>query len=127
MVIVSKEEKRAVYTYLLKEGVITVKKDSYLPKHQHLDMTNLKVQMIVKSLKSRGYLNDVFSWMWSYYTVTNAGVQYLVKELGVSSDVVPATYKKKRVIAAPKVEDEGDEKATPVPTEGETAEAPLQA
>ena len=82
--------------------------------------------MIVKSLKSRGFLQDVFSWMWSYYTVTNAGVQFLVKELGVSSDVVPATYKKKRVITAPKVEDEGDEKpaateeAEPTPSgEGE--------
>ena len=98
---------------MLKEGVIVVKKDSYLPKHHVLDVPNLKVQMIVKSLKSRGYLQDVFSWMWSYYTVTNAGVQFLVKELGVSSDVVPATYKKKRVIAAPKVEDEGEEKPTP--------------
>ena len=113
MVIVSKTEKRAVYTYLLKEGVIVVKKDSYLPKHQSVDVSNLKVQMLVKSLKSRGYLNDVFSWKWSYYTVTNAGVAYLVKELGVSSDVVPATYKKKKIIAAPKVEDEGDEKQTP--------------
>ena len=82
--------------------------------------------MIVKSLKSRGFLQDVFSWMWSYYTVTNAGVQFLVKELGVSSDVVPATYKKKRVVAAPKVEDDGEEKPTaseevePTPTgEGE--------
>ena len=123
MVLVSKEEKRAIYTYLLKEGVIVVKKDSYLPKHQHLDMSNLKVQMIVKSLKSRGYLNDVFSWMWSYYTVTNAGVAYLVKELGVSSDVVPATYKKKRIIAAPKVEDEGEEKATPAAPEGQAEQA----
>ena len=121
MVLVSKEEKRAIYTYLLKEGVIVVKKDSYLPKHQQLDISNLKVQMIVKSLKSRGFVNDVFSWMWSYYTVTNAGVAFLVKELGVSGDVVPATYKKKRVIAAPKVEDEGDEKVTPA-AEGEVAQ-----
>jgi small subunit ribosomal protein S10e len=119
MVIVSKEEKRAIFTYLLKEGTIVVKKDSYLPKHQSLEISNLKVQMIMKSLKSRGFVNDVFSWMWSYYTVTNAGVAFLVKELGVSSDVVPATYKKKRVVAAPKVEDDGDEKETPAP---ETAE-----
>ncbi len=122
MVLVSKEEKRAIYTYLLKEGTIVVKKDSYLPKHQQLDISNLKVQMIVKSLKSRGYVNDVFSWMWSYYTVTNAGVAFLVKELGVPSDVVPATYKKKRVIAAPKVEDEGDEKVTPAAEGGEVAQ-----
>ena len=62
MVIVSKTEKRAVYTYLLKEGVIVVKKDSYLPKHQQIDVPNLHVQMIVKSLKSQGFLQEVFCW-----------------------------------------------------------------
>ena len=113
MVIVSKKEKRDIYIYLLKEGVITVRKDSYLPKHQHLDIPNLKVQMIIKSLKSRGFVNDTFSWNWSYYTVTPAGVKYLVEQLGVSAEVVPATYKKKRVVQQPKTEDEGDEKATP--------------
>ena len=46
--------------------------------------------------------------------MTNAGVTFLVKELGVSSDVVPATYKKKRVAVQPKVEEEGDEKPAPV-------------
>ena len=110
MVIVSKQEKRAVYTYLLKEGVITVRKDSYLPKHQQLDMPNLKVQMVVKSLKSRGFLEDVFSWNWSYYIVTKAGVAHLVEYLGVSSEVVPATYKKKRVVQQPKADDDADEK-----------------
>ena len=38
--------------------------------------------MIVKSLKSQGYLQDVFNWQWSYYTVTNKGVNFLVKALG---------------------------------------------
>ena len=53
MVLVSKENKRKIYEYLLKEGVIVVKKDSYLPKHQHIaDVPNLQVMMIVKSLKS---------------------------------------------------------------------------
>lgn len=78
--------------------------------------------MIVKSLKSQGYLIDVFNWQWSYYTVTNKGVNFLVKALGVPTDVVPATYKKKKVsaIAAPKTE-EGDEK----PVEGEETPAGL--
>ena len=117
MVIVSKHEKKEIFVYLLKEGVITVRKDSYLPKHQHLNVANVKVQMIVKSLKSRGFLNEVFSWNWSYYTLTNAGVAFLVKQLGVSADVVPSTFKKKRAVVAPKMEDEGDEK-----TPAETAE-----
>ena len=119
MVLVSKEEKRALYSYLLREGVLVVKKDPYLTKHHSIEgVHNLKVMMIVKSLKSRGYLNDVYSWKWSYYTVTNAGVAYLVKSLGVSADVVPSTYKKKKApILAPKVE-EDDEKAVAATPEG---------
>ena len=45
-------------------------------------MTNLEVMMIVKSLKSRGYLTDVFNWQWSYYVVTKEGVKYLIQQLG---------------------------------------------
>lgn len=63
MVLVSKENKRKIYEYLLNEGVIVVKKDSYLPKHQQLtDVPNLQVMMIVKSLKSKGFVQDVFCW-----------------------------------------------------------------
>ena len=83
MVLVSKAEKRAIFTYLLKEGVIVVRKDAYLPRHQSIsDVPNLKVMMIVKSLVSRGYLNNVFNWQWNYYTVTNKGVTFLAKALG---------------------------------------------
>ena len=63
MVLVSKEEKRIIFSYLLKEGVVVVKKDSYLKTHHNIaGVSNLKVQMLVKSLKSRGYLHDIFSW-----------------------------------------------------------------
>jgi len=114
MVLVSKAERRAIYAYLLREGVIVVKKDHYLPAHQHIpEVSNLKVMMIVKSLKSQGYLQDIFNWQWCYYTVTNKGVNFLTKVLGVSSEVVPATYKKKRGTTdmdAPKVEDGETEK-----------------
>ena len=83
MVLVSKAEKRAIYSYLLKEGVVVVRKDSYLPRHQNItDVPNLKVQMIVKSLTSQGFLTQVFNWQWTYYTVTNKGVTFLAKALG---------------------------------------------
>ena len=83
MVLVSKENRRAIYEYLLNEGVIVVKKDAYLPRHQSLkDVPNLQVMMIVKSLKSKGFVQDVFCWQWAYYTITNKGVAFLVKELG---------------------------------------------
>ena len=55
MVLVSKLNKRKIYEYLLREGVIVIKKDSYLPKHQQLtDIPNLHIMMIIKSLKSCG-------------------------------------------------------------------------
>ena len=83
MVLVSKAEKRAIFLYLLKEGVIVVRKDPYLPKHQAItDVANLKVMMIVKSLKSQGFLNEIFNWQWSYYAVTDKGVTFLAKALG---------------------------------------------
>lgn len=83
MVLVSKAEKRAIFTYLLKEGVIVVRKDAYLPRHQSItDVANLKVMMIVKSLVSQGYLAQVFNWQWNYYSVTNKGVTFLAKALG---------------------------------------------
>ena len=121
MVLVSKDEQRTIYTYLLREGVIVVKKDSYLNKHNNIEgIHNLKVQMVVKSLKSRGFLNEVFSWQWSYYTITNSGVAHIAKALGVPADVVPSTFKKKRaVVTAPKVEDDEAEK----PAAAEDAEA----
>ena len=34
MVLVSKEDRRVMFQYLLKEGVVVVKKDAYLPQHQ---------------------------------------------------------------------------------------------
>lgn len=83
MVLVSRAEKRAIHAYLLREGVIVVRKDSYLPQHQHIEnVSNLKVQMIVKSLKSHGYLQEIYNWQWSYYLVTNRGVTFLAKALG---------------------------------------------
>merc|ERR1712238_220406 len=124
MVLVSKAERRAIFAYLLREGVIVVRKDSYLPVHQHIpEVSNLKVMMVVKSLKSSGYLNDIFNWQWCYYTVTNKGVAFLAKSLGVSADVVPSTYKKRKATAgmgAPKMV--GDEEGKPAAeaTEGET-------
>ena len=53
--------------------------------------------MVVKSLKSRGFLEEVFNWQWNYYFLNEAGVKYLVTFLGLRDDVVPATYKKTKM------------------------------
>tara|TARA_B110000305_G_C19171472_1_gene507490 strand:+ start:98 stop:484 length:387 start_codon:yes stop_codon:yes gene_type:complete len=128
MVLVSKDNKRTIYTYLLREGVVVVKKDAYLPQHQQITtVPNLHVMMITKSLKSRGFLNEVYNWGWKYYFLTNEGVSFLIKELGLppTANILPATHPKKKTVAkaAPTKEGkEGEEKGEPV----ETAETPAE-
>jgi len=122
MVLVSKEDRRAIFEYLLKEGVIVVKKDAYLPHHgQITNVSNLHVMMIVKSLKSHGCLNEVYSWGWSYYFLTNQGVEYLIKNLGLPVDcmIVPATHAKKRAKVVVTKEGEKGEDEDEKPTKEE--------
>lgn len=119
MVLVSKEQRRAIFTYLLKEGVVVVKKDAYLPTHgQITSCPNLQVMMLVKSLKSRGCLNEIYNWGWSYYFLTDEGVTYLIKNLGLpaGTKILPATHAKKRRVAVTSDDKEGKEGAE----EGET-------
>merc|ERR1711907_922068 len=102
MVLVSKKQKRDVFTYLVKE-------DAYLPAHgQVTTVPNLQAMMIVKSLKSRGCLNEVFNWGWHYYFLTDDGVKSLIKQLGLPADakILPATHSKKRKVAVAAAETE---------------------
>ena len=78
MVLVSKANKRKVYEYLLREGVIVIKKvqlftsivfiiilfikDWGLDKHLGTELPNLQVWMILRSLESRGHVTCVFNW-----------------------------------------------------------------
>ena len=74
--------------------------------------------MVVKSLKSKGCLNEVYNWGWSYYFLKDEGITFLIKELGLPADakILPNTHSKKRKVmvqsgdSKTKGEDEEDEK-----------------
>ena len=42
-----------------------------------LDIPNLHVMMVLRSLCSRGYVTEKFNWQWYYYFLTNEGIDYL--------------------------------------------------
>ena len=122
MVLVSKDNKRTIYTYLLREGVVVVKKDAYLPVHQQItSVPNLHVMMITKSLKSKGYLNEIYNWGWRYYFLNNDGVTFLIKELGLPAEakILPATHTKKKTITKSSATKEGKEGAEDGAEDGE--------
>jgi small subunit ribosomal protein S10e len=93
---IPKANRIAVFTYLFKEGVIVVKKDTISATHPQIEgPTNLEVLMLVKSLESRSFVRVTFNWQYNYVYLTDEGLDYLREYLALPADTVPATHKKK--------------------------------
>ena len=92
---IPKSNRIAVFSYLFREGVLVVKKDTVSPTHPHIEgATNLEVMNLVKSLASRGFVRVTFSWQHNYCYLTPEGIEYLRGYLGLPAEIVPATHKK---------------------------------
>lgn len=63
-------------------------------KHEHIDVPNLHVMMVMKSLTSRDYVKQKFNWQWFYYFLTDTGIEYLREVLSLPAQVFPATLTK---------------------------------
>ena len=74
MVLISRQEKRKVYEYLLNEGVIVIKKDLTHNLHPELKIPNLFVWMLLRSIKDKDLVEVVFSWQYYYYYLKNEGI-----------------------------------------------------
>ncbi len=91
---IPKENRIAVYSYLFQEGVCVVKKDTKSDKHPDIEgPTNLEVLMLMKSLKSKGFIRITFSWQYNYCYLTDEGIEYLRTYLALPPEIVPATHK----------------------------------
>ena len=97
MVLIAKKTRRQILEHLFKEGVMVVKKDYQACKHNELeDIPNIQVMMVLRSLASRNYLSEIYSWRWHYYTLTNEGIEYLSEVLHLPAQVFPSTLTKQR-------------------------------
>ncbi|XP_003388638.1 PREDICTED: 40S ribosomal protein S10-like [Amphimedon queenslandica] len=93
--LIPKKNRKTIYEYLFKEGVLVAKKDFNRAEHQEIkDIPNLQVVKALQSLKSRGYVKEQFSWGWYYWYLTNEGIQYLREYLHLPQEIVPATLKR---------------------------------
>jgi small subunit ribosomal protein S10e len=100
--LIPKVNRNEVYKALFSEGVIWAKKDYNLPKHPEvgqsgenpIDVPNLQVIKLMQSFKSKGFVNEIFSWRHYYWYLTDEGIEYLREYLNLSADVVPNTLKK---------------------------------
>ena len=93
MVQIQKSEKKAVYRYLLQEGVIVFHKDFTTQPHKGTNVPNIHVRALLRSLKDRGLVELVFNWQYFYYFINNEGKKFLSEFLGLTEEVVPLTWK----------------------------------
>jgi len=96
MVLIMKQNRRTILEYIFKEGVITVEKHAFKAKHDDIDVPNLEVMMLVKSLVSREFLAETFNWQWHYCVLTEKGLEYLREVLSIPAHVAPTTHTKQR-------------------------------
>lgn len=88
------------------EGVVVAKKDFRGRMHEDIKLEgatetlpNLQVAMLMKSMTSRGYTKESFSWQFYYWYLTNEGIEYLREYLHLPAEVMPNTLKKQAVRA----------------------------
>lgn len=91
--IISKENRRTIYTALFQEGVLVAPKN-FEVKHPNLDVPNLEVVKAMQSLNSKGFVHTQFNWQWYYYVLTDEGLEYLREYLHLPSEIVPMTHKR---------------------------------
>lgn len=92
---IPKANRIATFSYLFKEGVLVVKKDTVSATHPHIEgPSNLEVMCLMKSLESRGFIRITFSWQHNYCYLTDEGIEYLRTYLALPAEIVPATHKK---------------------------------
>ncbi|KAG9510759.1 40S ribosomal protein S10, partial [Fragariocoptes setiger] len=93
--LMSKDNRKAIYSYLLEKGVMVAKKDFNAPRHPHVkEVPNLHVIKALQSLRSRGYVKEQFAWRHYYWYLTNEGIQYLRDYLHLASNTLPETLRK---------------------------------
>ena len=110
--LIPKKTRRAILSYLFKEGVLVAKKDFSQPKHSEIDASNLHVIKMAQSLKSRGLVTETFNWQYYYWYVTNEGIEFLRNYLHLPEEIVPATLKKPRTAPQARTPSDRPERGT---------------
>ncbi|KAL0213192.1 hypothetical protein RCL1_006818 [Eukaryota sp. TZLM3-RCL] len=98
--LVPKKNRLLVYRYLFQEGVLVARRErctGYDEKnHPQIDVPNLEVVNMMKSLMSRNFVRKNFSWQMHYYFLTDEGINYLRDYLHIPEDVFPKTLVKEQ-------------------------------
>jgi small subunit ribosomal protein S10e len=94
---------------LFPDGVLCAKKDVFAPKHHDIEVPNLHVMNMMKSFVSKGLVTETFNWQWTYWVLTDKGIEYLRAYMSLPADVEPNSLKKPAKSLAPRRQFDGEE------------------
>jgi small subunit ribosomal protein S10e len=89
--------------------VLCAKKDVFAPKHHDIEVPNLHVMNLMKSFVSKGLVTETFNWQWTYWVLTDKGIEYLRAYMSLPADVEPNSLKKPAKSLAPRRQFDGEE------------------
>ncbi|CAL5223961.1 g6567 [Coccomyxa viridis] len=93
--LIPKKNRKEVYKYLFKEGVLFAEKDFNLKEHPEIPgVSNLQVIKLMQSFTSKELVTERFAWRHYYWFLTDEGIEFLREYLNLPSEIVPATLKK---------------------------------
>ncbi|KAK9902245.1 hypothetical protein WJX75_009322 [Coccomyxa subellipsoidea] len=93
--LIPKKNRKEVYKYLFKEGVLYAEKDFNLAEHPEIEgVPNLQVIKLMQSFVSKELVTERFAWRHYYWFLTDSGIDFLREYLNLPSEIVPATLKK---------------------------------
>ena len=72
--------------------------------------------VIARTMTSKGFLTYTYNWGYHYYRLTNAGIDWIKEQFGITGRVVPVTHVKAVKAAAKKQEGEEEEGEAPART-----------
>ena len=75
---------------------MVAKKDPTMQDHPNLPaVPNLHVMLLLRSLKSRGFVRETYAWRHYYWFLTQEGIDYIREKLAIAAEVQPQTLIKR--------------------------------
>lgn len=79
---------------------MVAKKEFGKARHISIDVPNYQVIKVMQSLNSLGCVKTHFSWGYYYYNITNEGIEFVRKYLGLPNEIVPRTILSQPLVTA---------------------------
>merc|ERR1739848_463330 len=93
IMIIPTDDRLKIWRTLFAEGVMIAKKDAQTV-HKETNLRNLYVMNALKSLKSKGFVKENYTWQHYHWALTDEGITYLREQLSLPENVMPNTLKR---------------------------------